>query len=155
MTQSSLSEFSFKNMTTLYALTGDVEENTKAIEKIDFWSFFDGFSRFLPWSELKVLLRPGIGLPTFFWWIWKKNGPKKCKNCGFYNKSTFLGHPQILNRHSRSLETLFMKCTKILFEKCKNCGFYNKSTFLGHPQILNWHCRSLEIRYIKWRKILD
>ena len=49
----------------------------------------------------------------------KKNVPKKCKNCGFSNKSTFLGHPQILNRHSRSLETLFMKCTKILFEKCK------------------------------------
>ena len=45
-----------------------------------------------PRSEPKVLLRPGIGLPAFFWWILKKNGPSKCKNCGFYNKSAFLGH---------------------------------------------------------------
>ena len=28
-----------------------------------------------PRSEPKVLLRPGISLPTFFWWILKKNGP--------------------------------------------------------------------------------
>ena len=101
----------FRGVRVLWAHSG-----AKKLEKLSKIHVFPILS---PRSEPKVLLRPGIGLPTFFWWIWKKNGPKKCKNCGFSNKSTFLGHPQILNRHIRSLETLFMKCNKILFEKCK------------------------------------